>query len=87
VRNKRSYVDALDELAKDIEQGIAKFGIAVVDLNYLKMYNDTYGHEKGDIAIRTVCNLTCETFKHSPVFRYGGDEFAVILQIFKEFHP
>ncbi len=80
VRNKRSYVDALDELAKDIEQGIAKFGIAVVDLNYLKMYNDTYGHEKGDIAIRTVCNLTCETFKHSPVFRYGGDEFAVILE-------
>lgn len=80
VRNKRSYGDAMDELANDITSGIAKFGIAVVDLNYLKTYNDTYGHEKGDIAIRTICTMICETFKHSPVFRYGGDEFAIILE-------
>ncbi|MBR0400788.1 MAG: GGDEF domain-containing protein [Mogibacterium sp.] len=80
VRNKRSYGDALDELANDIQAGIAKFGIGVVDLNNLKTYNDTYGHEKGDIAIRTICELICETFKHSPVFRYGGDEFAIILE-------
>lgn len=80
VRNKRAYGDALIELRIDIEQGNADFGIAVVDLNYLKLINDTYGHEKGDIAIRSICDIICESFKHSPVFRYGGDEFAVILE-------
>ena len=56
------------------------FAIAMFDCNELKRINDTYGHEKGDIYICNGCNAICNVFSHSPVFRIGGDEFAVILQ-------
>ena len=51
-----------------------------VDLNFLKRINDTFGHEKGNVAITGLCRLVCKTFSHSPVFRIGGDEFVVILK-------
>ncbi|MBQ7564656.1 MAG: GGDEF domain-containing protein [Lachnospiraceae bacterium] len=55
------------------------YGIAVIDLNFLKKINDTYGHDKGNISIVKLSRMVCSAFAHSPVFRIGGDEFAVIL--------
>ena len=52
----------------------------MVDLNFLKHINDTYGHEYGNEAIISLSKLICNIFIHSPVFRIGGDEFAVILK-------
>ena len=52
----------------------------VLDVNDLKKVNDSAGHEAGDQYIRDACRIICNTFKHSPVFRIGGDEFAVIAQ-------
>ena len=80
IRNKRAYNDMLEQLNADIKQGNARFGIAMVDLNYLKTINDVHDHEKGDIAIRKLCRIICFIFGHSPVFRIGGDEFAIVLK-------
>ena len=80
VRNKHAYTDETEKLTQEIKAGTAEFGIAMIDLNYLKTINDNYGHDKGDIAIQNVCNIICDVFKHSPVFRIGGDEFTVILK-------
>lgn len=44
------------------------------------MINDTEGHKAGDDYIKASCMLICRIFHHSPVFRIGGDEFAVILR-------
>ena len=55
-------------------------GLAIVDLNYLKKINDTYGHDKGNAAILKLCRIICTVFEHSPVYRIGGDEFAIILR-------
>lgn len=52
----------------------------MIDLNYLKKTNDTYGHDKGNISIIKLCKTVCEIFDHSPVFRIGGDEFIVVLK-------
>ena len=41
--------------------------------------NDNYGHKAGDDLIRSASQIICNIFKHSPVFRIGGDEFVVIL--------
>ena len=41
--------------------------------------NDNFGHKAGDDLIRSASQLICGIFKHSPVFRIGGDEFVVIL--------
>ncbi len=48
-------------------------------MNFLKRTNDIYGHEKGNIAIKKLCEIVCNIFVHSPVFRIGGDEFVVVL--------
>ena len=57
-----------------------EFALVMLDCNDLKKINDQYGHDKGDFYLRTACELICRVFTHSPVFRMGGDEFAVILQ-------
>ncbi|MBO4889923.1 MAG: diguanylate cyclase [Lachnospiraceae bacterium] len=80
IRNKTAYDGEVEKLEADLADGFNEFGLAMVDLNFLKRTNDTYGHEKGDISIRRLCMLVCEVFEHSPVFRIGGDEFIVVLK-------
>ena len=62
------------------EGSVSEFSVVVFDLNDLKVVNDSRGHEVGDEYIRDACKQICTCFKHSPVFRVGGDEFAVIAQ-------
>ena len=80
IRNKMAYDKEIDKLDEEILEGFQEFGIAMIDLNFLKNINDTYGHECGNISIKRLSRLICEVFSHSPVFRIGGDEFAVILK-------
>jgi len=56
------------------------FAVVVCDVNGLKQINDTLGHKAGDEYIIEACMMLCESFKHSPVFRIGGDEFVVLVQ-------
>ena len=81
VKNKHAYAEAerrMDELiAKDPSR---EFALVVFDLNGLKQINDTKGHQAGDRYIIKGCNTICRFFKHSPVFRVGGDEFVAIVQ-------
>ena len=54
------------------------FTIVFCDVNGLKRINDTKGHAAGDQWLKDACSTICHIFKHSPVFRVGGDEFVVI---------
>ena len=80
VKNKASYNLKTAELAAQITDGQAEFAVVMVDLNHLKLVNDTYGHEKGDKYIVGSCKIISDIYKHSPVYRIGGDEFVIILQ-------
>ena len=82
VRNKGAYVNSIEKLQEELDQGgrNLEFAVGVFDCDNLKLINDRYGHDKGDIYLKTACRLICRIFQHSPVFRTGGDEFAVILQ-------
>jgi diguanylate cyclase (GGDEF)-like protein len=81
VKNKHAYVDIENQMNNMIEEGQApEFAVAVLDLNGLKLVNDTKGHQAGDEFIRRGCSIICSIFRHSPVYRVGGDEFAVICQ-------
>ena len=73
----RRECEMLDE---EIEEDMAKFGLIIFDINNLKHVNDTCGHDRGNDYIKGCCKIICEHFKHSPVFRIGGDEFAVVLR-------
>lgn len=79
VKNKTAYNRAILALHEDMARGPVKFGLVMFDLNNLKHINDTYGHEHGDEYIINSCRLICQVFKHSPVFRVGGDEFVALL--------
>ena len=81
VKNKRSFADFTNELQDRISnEDKIEYAVGIFDCDDLKMINDKYGHDKGDIYIRTACKLICNVFQHSPVFRIGGDEFAIIMQ-------
>jgi diguanylate cyclase (GGDEF)-like protein len=81
VKSKHAYDDAEAGLDQDIHAGTTgPFAVAVCDVNDLKKTNDTFGHKAGDQLLKDACAIICNTFKHSPVFRIGGDEFAAILR-------
>jgi diguanylate cyclase (GGDEF)-like protein len=80
LRNTTSYKGWIVEFDKKIKEGDVSFGVAVFDINGLKEINDTYGHIFGNELITVASGIICDTFKKSPVFRIGGDEFCVILQ-------
>lgn len=61
------------------ERGMKDFAIVFADVNNLKEANDVFGHESGDILLNDAAKQIGNVFKHSPVFRIGGDEFVVIL--------
>ena len=82
VRNRGAFTKFIDEMQKKLDTGEIgpEFAIGMFDCDDLKTINDRYGHDKGDIYLKTASKLICITFQHSPVFRYGGDEFVVILR-------
>ena len=80
INNKTAYNFAIEKLEKKICEENVMFAIAVIDLNSLKFINDTYGHEKGNFIIKKLCKILCTIFSHSPVYRIGGDEFAIIIE-------
>lgn len=80
IRNKTAYDKYIESNRETFLSGDEGFGFVMIDLNYLKKTNDTYGHDKGNISIIKLCKTVCEIFDHSPVFRIGGDEFIVVLK-------
>ena len=82
VGNKVAFEEASAELQKEIDDpnNDVKFALVMFDCDSLKDINDKYGHEKGDIYLRSSCNLMCRTFRNSKIYRIGGDEFVAILK-------
>lgn len=81
VRNQKAFTEETHIMDVKIKSHIESlyFGVVMCDVNDLKRINDTRGHSFGDEAIQRTSHMICEIYKHSPVFRIGGDEFAVIL--------
>ena len=83
VRNRGAFTAFMEELQKKIDRGeigSGEFAVCMFDCDDLKMVNDRFGHDKGDVYLQTASRLICKVFQHSPVFRIGGDEFAAVLR-------
>ena len=77
----RQYFDKLSKAefsqAKKTRENLS---ILFIDIDHFKKVNDTYGHDKGDVALRTVAQLIRASCRKSDfVARYGGEEIVVIL--------
>ena len=86
VYNEKLYKDALtgaynrrfyEDEVKDMN---GPAGVAVIDLDDFKIYNDTYGHHAGDLVLETAADIIRRYVRKSDMLiRYGGDEFLLIL--------
>lgn len=76
--NRASFEEAMDNADSD-KNHYKTIAIIVFDVNSLKYVNDTFGHQQGDILIKSAASVIKSTFRNDFVtFRIGGDEFAAI---------
>jgi diguanylate cyclase (GGDEF)-like protein len=78
--NRRVWEDALPrELARSLRTG-SPVSIAILDLDHFKYYNDTHGHQGGDLLLKEIAALWPSELRESDLLaRYGGEEFALLL--------
>lgn len=82
----------VDQKTGNWNDSSVQYSMAMIDIDYFKTVNDTYGHENGDIAIVAVAKVLmglCEPKNGDCVIRYGGDEFIILFnnvtkEIFEE---
>lgn len=79
--NRLKLTEDLPILKRSIEQG-ATYCAIMCDIDFFKLYNDTYGHQAGDAALRMVAaSLKANLRVTDRVYRYGGEEFLVIAPV------
>jgi diguanylate cyclase (GGDEF)-like protein len=80
LNNRYFFTLSLENILKPTQQE-KKIAFLIIDLDYFKQINDTYGHEKGDFVLRNTGIILKQVFEGLPgvVARLGGDEFAVCL--------
>ena len=81
IANRRHFDRALERELRRTRRDGQPLSLIFLDLDGFKRFNDTYGHARGDEALRLVAHTLDETFRRGGdlVARYGGEEFAVIL--------
>lgn len=77
--NRRHFSTVLTETVSAALRSGSPVSLLLVDVDHFKPYNDAYGHLAGDECLRTVAALLAEAVGKDSAFRFGGDEFAVIL--------
>ena len=81
VGNRRAFDGQLDAELNRARREDKQVALAMLDIDYFKQYNDTYGHPAGDVCLRELAKCLKQSFKrHSDFcFRFGGEEFSVIM--------
>jgi diguanylate cyclase (GGDEF)-like protein len=73
----------MDKLASEVtrsERYSHPFAVLMIDIDYFKKYNDTYGHQAGDEVLRRMASIFMESIRSSDyAARYGGEEFMILL--------
>lgn len=79
--NRRYFHIAMDEYIEHAKENGEQFALAMLDIDYFKNINDTYGHEVGDKVIIALADiLKTSTNMMDLVARFGGEEFCVVLK-------
>jgi diguanylate cyclase (GGDEF)-like protein len=80
INNRRAFDSGLEEEYLRAVRYKTGCSLLMIDIDHFKQHNDTFGHQAGDEALRSVANLLKSEMRANDILaRYGGEEFAVIL--------
>lgn len=81
IANRRKFDEQLIKDWMQCQRESAELSFVMIDIDYFKNYNDTYGHAMGDTCLRKVAQTIQSAYKrpYDLVARYGGEEFACLL--------
>ncbi|AOM81445.1 diguanylate cyclase [Salisediminibacterium beveridgei] len=82
IPNRRLFDEEIESQLILTRQAIQPMALLMIDVDDYKGYNDFYGHLKGDDCLKTIANHleeTVKTVQGGAIYRYGGEEFAVLL--------
>lgn len=83
--NRRFLEEFLDKIVAQIKRRGTALGILMIDVDYFKEVNDTYGHDMGDKVLKEVSRIIQRSIRESDIaIRFGGEEFLVLLVDIKE---
>ncbi|MEQ1555544.1 MAG: diguanylate cyclase [Gallionella sp.] len=80
ISNRRHFDEQLQALLSMAQRGGTSIAVLMMDLDFFKRYNDSYGHQAGDACLTQVAQSIAEAFQRPSecAARYGGEEFAVV---------
>lgn len=85
IYNRNGFVKATDNVFRECAEKHRNIMLMFIDLDGLKVINDTYGHETGDNAIRSIADVLRKSCTENEIFcRFGGDEFIVFAPDYTE---
>jgi diguanylate cyclase (GGDEF)-like protein len=78
--NHRHFQEVLEKELRKCEQQQRPLSLLLIDIDHFKSFNDRWGHQEGDAALRRVAALVMKALRASDMaFRYGGEELAVLM--------
>jgi len=81
LHNRRFLEEYAETLVASAQRRKSQLTILMLDLDYFKMVNDTYGHDAGDTVLKALAKVLTQSVRTSDmVIRYGGEEFLIIMQ-------
>lgn len=80
LKNHRTFHEELDEEIQRAKRFNKHFALLLIDIDYFKGFNDTYGHQEGDAALKWLSGVLRRNVRSiDSTARYGGEEFTIIL--------
>ena len=81
VYNRRFFYSDVEEYVQAAEETNEPYAFAMIDIDYFKKINDTYGHDGGDRILKSIAKILNDNTKGSDIVaRFGGEEFCVVLK-------
>jgi diguanylate cyclase (GGDEF)-like protein len=79
--NRKHFDMVFSKVALISNENGWKSAFIMLDIDFFKQYNDTYGHDMGDLVLKNVANTLRRSFnkEYEYVFRLGGEEFGIII--------
>lgn len=81
IANRRNFDRVLDKEWRRAIRSKLPISVMMIDVDYFKLYNDTYGHQEGDECLKQIAQILKDSLKRpaDALCRYGGEEFVIIL--------